>query len=202
MILVLKLAALGSILLVLLSVYPGVLNDFGVMAILSFLIVIGGWIVLLIKDRAAEKAVEPGLLADDEIGGGESLVHRRRSFIVSIAILILNFDLILNGIPRRVAFVLSRPAFQRYAATAPLSEYNGEALGRWLGVYYVDRYAADPRGGVYFRTHAGPDGISPDTMSYGIAYRPNPEGTPFGRAAYRYSHVVGDWYAFSASNDF
>ena len=74
MILVLKLADLGSILLVLLSVYPGVLNDFGVMAILSFLIVIGGWIVLLIKDRAAEKAVESGLLADGEIGGRKSLV--------------------------------------------------------------------------------------------------------------------------------
>ncbi len=38
-------------------------------------------------------------------------------------------------------------------------------------------------------------------MSYGFVYRPNPEGTPFGNAGYRYSYVVGDWYCFSASND-
>ncbi len=75
-------------------------------------------------------------------------------------------------------------------------------MGRWLGVYYVDRYAADPRGGVYFRTHAGPDGIGPDTMSYGFAYKPNPKGTPFGRAGYHLSHVTGNWYVFSASNDY
>jgi hypothetical protein len=46
------------------------------------------------------------------------------------------------------------------------------------------------------------DGIGPDTMSYGFAFKPNPEGTPFGRSGYSYSHVVGDWYVFSASNDY
>jgi hypothetical protein len=74
-------------------------------------------------------------------------------------------------------------------------------LGQRLGVYSVDRYAADPRGGIYFRTHAGPDGIGPDTMSYGFAFWPNREGTPFGKAGYGLSHMVGDWYCFSASND-
>ena len=71
MTLLLKLAALVSILLTLMSAYPGVLNDFGVMAILFYLMVIGGWIVLLMIARAAEKAVEPDLLDDDEIGGGK-----------------------------------------------------------------------------------------------------------------------------------
>jgi hypothetical protein len=91
--------------------------------------------------------------------------------------------------------------FQRYAAAAPPSGSEDEALGRWLGAYFVDRYAADPRGGIYFRTHSGPDGIGPDTMSYGFAYQPNSEGTPFGEAGYRYSRMAGDWYCFSASND-
>jgi hypothetical protein len=86
--------------------------------------------------------------------------------------------------------------------TAPISRYGGKPLGHRLGFYSVDRYAADPRGGAYFRTHAGPDGIGPDTMSYGFAHRPNPEGSPFGRAGYHLSHVVGDWYVFSASNDY
>ena len=44
-------------------------------------------------------------------------------------------------------------------------------------------------------------GIGPDRIRYGFAYRPNPEGTPFGRARYGLSNMVGDWYCFSASND-
>jgi hypothetical protein len=206
MILLMKLAAFGSILLALMSAYPGVLNDVASVAILFCPIWIPavsfvGWMVLLKNARAAQKPVKPELLADGEIGGGKSSVSHRRWFVVSIAILIVNFVLILSGIPTKVAFVLSRPAFQRHTATAPVAEYDGEAVGRLFGVYYVDLYAADPRGGVYFRTHAGADGIGPDTMSYGFVYRPNPKGTPFGNSGCRYSHVVGDWYCFSASND-
>jgi hypothetical protein len=117
------------------------------------------------------------------------------------AIIAVSLILIWFGIPRPVAFLLSRPAFERLVATAPASRYGGEPLGHRLGVYYVDRYAADPHGGVYFRTHAGPDGIGPDTMRYGFAYRPNREGTPFGKAGYGLSRMAGDWYCFSASND-
>ncbi len=51
------------------------------------------------------------------------------------------------------------------------------------------------------RTYAGPDGIGPDTMSYGFAFRPNREGTPFGKAGYHLSPMIGDWYCFSASNN-
>jgi hypothetical protein len=104
--------------------------------------------------------------------------------------------------PRRVAFILSRPVFQRHIATASPNWHEDEPLRRRLGAYYVDISATDPRGGVYFRTHAGPDGIGPDTMSYGFAYRPNREGSPFGRAGYHLSHMVGDWYLFWASNDY
>ena len=133
-------------------------------------------------------------------GDKKRIPHRRWS-IFSTAIVVLSLVLIMSGIPRKVAFVLSRPAFQHYAATAPVSESDREALGRLFGVYYLDRYDADLRGGVYFRTHAGADGIGPSTMSYGFAYRPSPQGTPFGNAGYRYSHVIGDWYCFSVSND-
>ena len=117
------------------------------------------------------------------------------------AIIAVSLILIWFGIPRPVAFLLSRPAFERLVVTAPVSRYEGEPLGQRLGVFHVDRYAADPRGGVYFRTHAGRDGIGPDTMSYGFAYRPNREGTPFGKAGYGLSRMAGDWYCFSASND-
>ncbi len=54
-------------------------------------------------------------------------------------------------------------------------------------LYHVDRMASDVGGGVYFRTHAGQDGIGPGTMSHGFAYRPNP--------------IFGPWYNFAVSND-
>ncbi len=208
MTLLLKLAAAGSLVLVVLSVYPGVLVDILFLAVLLFplwvpALFIGGLILLVIQTRSAgKKPVAPDLdPIADEIGAGKTTARRWRWRILSPAIVAMSLVLILNGVPRRVAFVLSRPAFQRHIAPAPADEYEGEPLWRLLGVYYVDLYAADPRGGVYFRTHAGPDGIGPDTMSYGFAYRPNWEGTPFGKAGYGLSHMVGDWYCFSASND-
>lgn len=81
------------------------------------------------------------------------------------------------------------------------SEFEGVALNRRLGAYEVDEYAADPRGGVFFRVHIGFDGISPDRMSYGFAFKPNRQGTPFGAARYRVYRLGGDWYWFHASND-
>ncbi len=202
----LRLAALGSGVLLFMSVYPGVLADlFFIAELFSFLWVPALGIVLFIVRQARvadKKSVETNLdpIGDEIVGDKKRIPHRRWS-IFSPAVVVLSLVLILSGIPRRVAFVLSRPAFQRLAATAPVSGYDAEAVGHLVGVYYVDLYGADPRGGVYFRTHAGPDGIGPDTMSYGFVYRPNPKGTPFGNSGYRYSHVVGDWYCFSASND-
>jgi hypothetical protein len=160
--------------------------------------------VLFLSGRSpkSKKSIEPGLLDGDEIGGSASPVRPLPGIIASIAVLVVCFALVLTGLPRRIAFFLSCPAFERYVATAPAFGGGNAPLGRWLGAYYVDTYAADPRGGIYFRTHAGADGIGPDTMSYGFAFRPNPQGTPFGRASYRCARMVGDWYMFSASNDF
>jgi hypothetical protein len=206
--LLLKLAAAGSLVLLGLSVYPGVLFDLVFVAALISPIwfpalVIGGIIFLVIQSRSTKKPpISPDLdLIVDEVGGGKEIVHPRRRIATTPAIIALSLVLIWFGIPRRVAFLLSRPAFERHIATAPANRYGGEPLRHRLGVYDVDRYATDPRGGIYFRTHAGPDGIGPDTMSYGFAFRPNREGTPFGKAGYGLSHMVGDWYCFSASND-
>jgi hypothetical protein len=196
----LKTAAVGSIFLAVMSAWPGVLDDLAILAIFFYLMTMGGWIVLLLVARSITKTTEPGLVADDEIAAGK-LPERRRWSIGCIVILILSFVLILTGIPMRVAFLLSRPSFERHAALATASERNSEPLERWLGVYFVDRYAADAGGGVYFRTHAGADGIGPDTMSYGFAFRPNPNWTPLGSARHRFAQVAGDWFVFSASND-
>jgi hypothetical protein len=64
----------------------------------------------------------------------------------------------------------------------------------------VDEYAADPRGGVYFRVETAPDG--PDTISYGFAFKPNPEGSPFGNAHYSRTRLTGEWFSYQASDDY
>jgi hypothetical protein len=84
---------------------------------------------------------------------------------------------------------------------APVDAVRGKELERQIGPYWVDRYGTDRRGGVYFRTHTGPDGIGPDQMSYGFAFQPNDQGTPFGNAGYQFRHLFGDWYVFAASDD-
>lgn len=40
-----------------------------------------------------------------------------------------------------------------------------------------------------------------DTLSFGFAYRPNLDGTPFGNAYYHTSHLFGEWYVFRVSDD-
>ena len=59
-----KIAALGSRPVILLKHYPGVLCDLGIVAILLFLMIIGGWIALVMNARADEKAVKRELVAD------------------------------------------------------------------------------------------------------------------------------------------
>lgn len=208
MILAHKVVVLGGILLGLLSVYPGVSVDFLLIAVLLSplwlpALAIGGVTMLIFQARSGRvKALKPSLgRSGEDVGVGKPSTSLWQRIILTSSIAVC-FVLVLIGIPRRIAFLFSRSEFQRHIATAPASEFEGERLGRYLGVYYVDRYAADPRGGAYFRTHTGADGIGPDTMSYGFAFRPNPEGTPFGKAGYRYSHVVGDWFVFSASDDY
>ena len=71
-------------------------------------------------------------------------------------------------------------------------------MNRRLGIYEVGEYAADPRGGVYFRVYDGRYNFGPDRMSYGFAYKPNDKGSPFGEARYRVFPLGHDWYWFQA----
>ena len=69
------------------------------------------------------------------------------------------------------------------------------------GLYRVVAREQDPRGGTYFCTYEGWDGLGPDVMSYGFAHQPNPEGSPFGAEHYHTVRLLGDWHLFLASND-
>ena len=182
---------LGGVGLLGLAVWPGGIEDvvFGLPTLCLFLPLLLCWFLLLI-----------GLALRDIVGMFDPVV-RRRWGLWSAAVMFATLGLLWFRVPQRVAFVFCHSELRRLADSAPTTEFGDEELGRRVGPYWVDRYEADLRGGVFFRTHVGPDGIGPDRMSYGFAYRPNGQGTPFGNARYRSHHLFGDWYGFAVSDD-
>lgn len=124
--------------------------------------------------------------------------RRRRWLYVAGALAVVTVLLWLADIPRRIALWAVRREFEALLAGAPQGK---GPLGRRVGCFYVDEYGTDDEGGVYFRTASHPDGIGPDTMSYGFAYRPHPKLTPFGGAGYKTVWLFGDWYWFMVSDD-
>lgn len=124
-------------------------------------------------------------------------------FILAAAILVLTAAIAWLQIPLRIPFYFCKTSFESFVKLAPTSEHVGETheLNKRLGIWYVDQYAVDPRGGTYFRIASGQEGFGPDTISYGFAFKPNLKGSPFGNARYYYSNLVGEWFYFEVSND-
>ena len=121
--------------------------------------------------------------------------------VIVAAGLVLTAGLLVVGVPRRLAFRLSRPAFEEVLQEARSSPGGMLDVDRWLGIYEVDECAVDERGGVYFRTYECQAGIWVDRMSFGFVHEPNEEGSPFGAADYHGYRVSGDWYVFEANDD-
>ena len=110
--------------------------------------------------------------------------------------------LLISYVPTRIAVWCVQSKLQQMAANAETWTNKSELPDVTVGLFETDDYGSDERGGVYFRTLTGPDGIGPDLVSYGIALKPNKEGSPFGNARYRLTHLFGDWYRFEASDDY
>ena len=173
------------------SVYPGVLNDlFLITILLSFLVVptVGAILLAVVTYLAVE-----GKLRRPKIPW--------KGIAAVFTILLATYVLLKFYVPRRIAFALSQSTFEAQLAKASPSARGGAPMNSMIGVYRVDKFAADPRGGVFFRVHSGKDGIGPDAMTYGFAHKPNAEGTPFGAAHYRTYRLGGDWFWFHASDD-
>jgi len=116
--------------------------------------------------------------------------------------LVLFFCIVLASNVLKVAvFSLFQDHFQQLSKEAPDKRDFNDFANQKIGPYLVDQYRDDNRGGVYFRTSTAPDGLGPDTISFGFAFRPNEKGSPYGNAYYTHAHLFGDWYTFSASND-
>lgn len=182
----------GSGLLLFLSVWPGLLSGLalvvGFWAILWVPLALLIWaIIRLVRGRAPRSSHE----------GRPPVVER----LAIPAVAFITLALFLTEAPRRVAFLLSRSAFERLATTARVDHPHPLPSRTLAGVYRVDEFAADRRGGVYFRVVLAPDGLGPDHLSYGFAKGPNLKGSPFGASNYLIVHVVDDWYWFRASDD-
>jgi hypothetical protein len=124
---------------------------------------------------------------------------RRRWPAAATLLLVISCGFLWWDVPRRLAFLPTRGAFESCLAGAPAAYSSDHKFDRRFGMYHVDRLATDPRGGIYFRTRSSPDGFHASTMSYGFSHQPNPSGSPFGDEKYTLAHVVGDWYSFQAS---
>ena len=188
---VLILTAAGCLLALALSIHPGALEDVSLvgvclMILLVPVVLVAGLVALFVLHRKRKLHLIRPTWAES---------------MIFVALLLGSFVLLKLDVPRRLAFGASRTAFAPLLARATVTDYQGTPLDRKLGIYFVDRYAADPRGGVYFRVRTGPDGLGPDVMSWGFAYRPNPHGSPFAAAHYTTGPLGGDWYWFGASDD-
>ncbi|MBY0459404.1 MAG: hypothetical protein K2V38_18930 [Gemmataceae bacterium] len=183
----------GGVGLLAAAVWPGLLEDL-VFSIPLFCVsvpLLGVWFLLLVGLALRDLAARP-----------EPPARRRWWGVRSAAVMFGTMALLWFHVPQRVAFAFCAADLRGLVDAAPVGEYRGGVeLGRKVGPYRVDRYAADERGGVYLRTATGPDGIGPDQMSYGFAFRPSGRGTPFGNARYRQRHLFGDWWVFAVSDD-
>jgi hypothetical protein len=180
--------AVGAIFLISVSLWPGALVGCFALLLLPFIALLGiAWLFLVIT-------------ALPRPWGRASALPRDQLMLAPIMVM-FTLLLLIFYIPRRIAFVAFRSQFASYVPSAPASNGRPAPLDKWLGIYHADSYGSDPRGGVYFRTGTGADGIGPDQMSYGFAYQPNTKGTPFGAAHYGIWHLSGDWYWFRASDD-
>lgn len=191
--------------ILLVSIYPGVLQNFLVAMVLIltgffWLIAIGCILLQLLWSLWQERqsADWPRSLLT------KSLLSRIGLLLM---ILIGSYGLLKFYVPRRIAFAGARPAFDRWLQANPpqvsdqQSQNSLRSINLQFGPYKVDQYAIDQRGGQYFRVYSHGDGLGPDTVSYGFAHQPNLEGSPFGSAYYEIHPLGKGWFWFQASND-
>lgn len=181
-----------------LSIYPGLLQSLP--AILAFLSIGMTWVwivgctIFFGWVEIAER-LQSSVAMNWRSQFSKATVIR----IVLIAIVSIgSYGLLKFYVPRRIAFSLSRPAFDRGLEKTPQGT-NIRSLQ--FGVYKIEAYAIDRRGGQYFRAYSHGDGLGPDTVSYGFVYQPNSEGSPFGDAYYGIHPLGKGWYWFEASGD-
>ncbi|QDU86898.1 hypothetical protein Pla175_02520 [Pirellulimonas nuda] len=191
---------LGSLLALWASAYPGVLGDFGSQCVV-FCLVRWPQVVLLLLLLLISPLLFWNILRKvfntSRCGWLDFWLACTIPGVIALAWLTA-----LTGTPKRLGFEYSRDAFDAQVAEARPSE-RPLALNKRLGIYQVDEWATDPRGGTYFRVNSGWDGaFGINFVSYGLVKDPNNKGTPFGAASYKLTPIDAGWHWFQASSDY
>ncbi len=180
-------------LLVGMSAYPGLIAStiFSLLGFISLLPLLVIWFLFV------------GFMALRDLWFRRSL--RSAYALQSAAISLFAFGLVVLRVPMRLGFAVSRPAFERFLQEAPVPvksprEMEVEMASRWFGIYHVDEWGIDARGGTYFRTGRGSDVLN--EYSYGFVFQANREGTPFGAAKYYLTRIAPEWHTFFVSSDY
>jgi hypothetical protein len=166
-----------------LSVWPGLMPE--ILLISAVFAVF--WIPILLFGYVLTKA---------QIGHHLQRPHVVRNLFIAIA---AGSTLCATALPQRLTFFACRNQFDR--VIVDLDVLPRSQVERWFGLYYVHGYDTDSRGGTYFQTYQGTDGIGPDILTSGFAWKPNREGSPYGNSQYSIQWLFGNWYSFSASDD-
>lgn len=109
---------------------------------------------------------------------------------IAVGVLLCTFH-----IPKKL-MLAGMPHDFRALEASPL---NPPSRGTWVALWKVIEAETDPRGGLYIVTGEANDIV--DTISAGLAFKPNSQGSPFGNLDYNLVHLNGHWYWFYANSD-
>ena len=132
----------------------------------------------------------------------------KRTSLLIFGLLLCTFGLVHSNLPFRLAFDASRLEFEQLLNNPQVAinltrsehvhrECNGRCTGfavaipfeQHVGMFFVNDYAADSRGGLYFRVSKYLPLFSIDQFSCGFVTHPNPHATPFGAAWYELTPI-------------
>jgi hypothetical protein len=178
-----------SFVLIGLSVFPGVLEPVPT----TVTRILGGAFGLFAAGAASWHLIGPARPGKP---------RRRKSALIVLLCLAATPALLLTSTPRWLAFHQHQHQFEALLVQPPPAGNRAVVpLNADLNVYWIDHWGTDARGGTYFRTLSGRVDGRADRRSFGFAYRPNPDGSPFGNERYELRHLTGDWYSFAATDE-
>jgi hypothetical protein len=185
--------ALVDVSWILITVPYVLLTQYGVLPILVTLSLLGWAIWARSRQKHQARPKPPGKNQLRSI--------KKRFFWMTGGMVVCTFILIGLNLPQKIAFSLSRPAFDAFIAdSAKVEQVCGRSVKQRFRLYQVEDCDRDVKGGIYFQT--GQHGFLFSSAAYGFVYRPNSQGSQrFGKDFYEYHAVVGEWYWFKASND-
>lgn len=189
---VIAVVALSCMVVLWLSVYPGLLADYVLIAAIFGFYVIPATAVLTVAI----------LLVLSLKGQLKGFRFPWKHVFVVLSIMFATFLMLLFYVPRRLAFEISRNKFSQAVTAIENGELELPLSNLTVGMYHVDECMTDEFGAIYLRTHSRPDGFSPDQMHYGFAYKPNRSKTPYGAAHYQLHSLGEGWYWFRVSDDY